>query len=470
MAAWSGRGYELSVRAVSLFLFLVTALSACVATSPPLSPQTLQTHSLVVGRIAAVDWHGHAEVPPATADLRIDGIVYRDAVRNGHFAVALTPGTHKLQAIVSDRRGLVQTRSLDKTLEVAVGSNVDAGLLLLWFGRDPRGNGYHILPIDNRKEMTAYVRRTYPQLSAAMGRRNLVLARYRFLSRKEVLLLREEIVKRIVLYDRTMWPLVAGAVGTVARLQSGHDGKPASIQLFDSRTLTDFRHCERTPGHLDCLMVEGDGRSRLLDFDGRRIVYRGLAPGFVPRRVFRSRQDTLYVVDAHLRILSLSSGRRRWQRYEGAAREVPLPPSETVYFRQTPAGLYINSSGRDGTIVFRDPASGRYSHIGNPGRGVYMWNIVDVPGGILVGGTRGGWHKRYEVYFRSPTGMEWERRGIPARACSNRLIPVTRDDVTPAIGIRCDGRLYLTTDQGRNWRQVEDKPSVRDRARRKRQD
>ena len=437
-----------------IFLLFSFALSSCVVSAPPLSPQALGARSLVLGRITAVDAQGHAEAPPATADLRIDGTRYAGVVRRGYFAVALGPGIHRLESVLVDRGGVHLTRPLNRTLDVKPGRNLDVGLLILWFGHDPRGNGYRILAIDNRKEMRAWLEHIHPALGSAVGQRDFDLATYPYLRRDQLRLLRQEVVKRLVLHDRGMWPLVAGPIGTVARLQAGDGKRVASIHLFASRTLGDFHHCVQARDRMDCSLLEGGMRSRIMEFDGKRIVYRELPPDFVPQGIFLSRDNTLYVADAALRILSLQSGRGRWHRFDASAGGAGRLQSRAVYFQQAPAGLFINTSGPDGTILFRDHATGEYIRLNNPGREVSLWNIAAVPGGILLGGSRGQWYRKSYVFFRPSGATNWDQRKTPASGCIGPLIPVIRKNIVSAVAVRCGGGVYVTRDRGTHWRQV----------------
>lgn len=436
-------------------------LSSCIASTPPLTPQTLGARSLIVGRISVIDAHGHAEAPSARADLRIDGARYVGVVRKGYFAAALAPGIHHLQSVLVDLDGVHLTRPLNRTLDVKAGRTLDVGLLLLWFTPVPHGNGYRILAIDNRKEMKAWLEHVHPALWSAVSGRRFELAAYPYLDRGQLLLLRQEIVKRLVLHDRGMWPLVAGPIGTVARLQAGDAKRAASIHLFSSRTLGDFRLCAQARGRMDCSLLEGGMRSRIMEFDGKGILYRELPSDFTPLGIFIARDNTLYVADASLRILSLASGRVRWHRYDGSAGGTDRLRSRVVYFGPVPAGLFINTSGPDGSIVFRDRVSGKYFRLNSPGREVSLWNIVAVPGGILLGGSRGRWYRKDYVFFRPSGAKRWDQRRIPAAGCIGPLFPAVRTNRVAGVAVRCGARVYITPDRGTQWHQLADGDSAR---------
>ena len=196
---------------------------------------------------------------------------------------------------------------------------------------------------------------------------------------------------------------------------------------------------------------EADNTYRLLDFDGEHIVFRPIPPGFTPVRVFRTRSDTIYLLDNAMRIRSLAKGSATWTGFD--PRGIPglnANLSGYAHFLDTDKGLFINAAMENGTILYRDRATGDYSYIPNPDREAKYWNLLDGPEGLYLGGHRelgGGTF----LYFRPSESAVWQRQRIPFDDCIHRIEMRNPHDPKSGILVRCGKHLYVTTDRGGHW-------------------
>lgn len=434
----------------TLGVMVVLMLSACTGRPAQVTVGELQQKSIVVGRIDWVDWRGASDDLPAEADLRISGRVYRGVVHHGYIVLALPPGRYTLDSMVYTDGIRNYTKALNETFHVSAGKNLNLGLLVLWFGREANGSRYHIVPINNTRQMIRHLRHVEPHLWAVVGNRPFERPRYAFLDPRTLESMRKEIAIRTFVMRQYPWNRVAGNLGTVARVDQPKSPS-ARFTVIPSDTLSDFHSCFHARRYINCVAQEADNTYRLLNFDGKHIVYYPVPPGFAPVRVFRSRSDTIYLLDSAMRIRSRAEGSATWKGFD--PRGIPGLNSKLsgyAHFLDTGKGLFINAAMENGTILYRDRATGDYSYIPNPDREAKYWNLLDGPGGLYLGGHRDLGGGAF-LYFRPSGSAVWQRQRIPFDDCIHRIEMRNPRDPKSGILVRCGKHLYLTTDRGGHW-------------------
>jgi hypothetical protein len=438
----------------TLAMMVVLMLSACAGRPVQVSVGELQQKSIVVGRIDWVDWRGASDDLPAEADLRISGRLYRGVVHHGYIVIALPPGSYTLDSMVYTDGIRTYTKALGETFHVSTGKNLNLGLLVLWFGREATRSGYHIVPIDNTRQMIRHLRHVEPDVWAVVRERPFERPRYTFLDPRKLEALRKEIAIRTFVMRQFPWNRVAGNLGTVARVDRAKSPS-ARFTVIPSDTFSDFRSCFHARRYINCVAREADNTYRLLNFDGKHIVYHPIPPGFTPVRVFRSRSDTIYLLDSAMRIRSLAKGSTTWKGFDPKGFPgLKSNLSGYAHFLDSDNGLFINAAMENGAILYRDRATGDYSYIPNPDREAKYWNLLDRPEGLYLGGHRelgGGTF----LYFRPSGSGVWQRHRIPFDDCIHRIEIRNPHDPKSGILVRCGKHLYVTTDRGGHWTELE---------------
>lgn len=474
---------------VTALIVLIAGLSGCANKHAlPKLPSEIDEDGLMVARLCVLGLRSIEN-----ASITINGKPYPKAMRNGHIAIALEPGTYKLESIRAEglllgaapveasssihpaKRGgrtttyyyvpsrptpvTYTTLAINREFRVEAGRVTNLGLMVyVPIADDPtkarvlenanKSRDYRVFTLDNSAEMGAFLSTNFPNLAMQLAGRETILAPGKYVEGKAIPALRRAIAalegngpNRVVTPEGSI--MVFGRAGTIATLGTGPTGKPRVTEVLDTGTLSDVVGGAWVGERYRFLTSD----AQLLHWDGERLSKTTFPYPVQPVLMKAFGDRGLLVVDNRMNIMTNNDADGPWTRHERTATKEARLDIQAVGDED---GIYVvlGTRGMPEAIYHIDADDGKGPvDIPTPfnealfSQGDVSYVVARESGLFLLSG-------RASFYFWSKATRSWSVRAKPAGKCQAMKFAAQGEE----ISVSCDGIDYRSADGGVSWR------------------
>lgn len=456
-------------RQIAVSLAVVAGLAGC-ATGPqpqpiqqrvkapsPL-PDKLGEQGLLVATIAgdAVATSSIQRLSFALANVQIDNTYYTNAVHDNHLVLPLRPGDYTLDSVhvyrsTTDRFPTRYPLYFKFHIERDQATNLGTIALVPDPKAQPSDRKFLRVLVDNSDEMTAYLRKQYPALTAGLTTPAPVPAtEQKFANATTLEVLRREIARNAWLLsdEPNIEHFIGGEVGTIARLLRNSHHKVAAIDVLDSGTTAAMQSCSGHDERFVCVSSE----PALYFVRGDKVEKRALPATIKHAWVHTYPPKGLVVVDQNLTMYSSTDDGATWRNHVWFAVKNPLVAQARIRFANGKNGYYAYSAFSVDPlapeVLYTEYGRDDFRKIDIPNMKSWQ-SLVETPQGLLVGPVNmDSSTDTAKLYFRPTALTDWQVRALPGKHC----FYLQHDDEGGVnLAVFCDGKFYKSTDFAVTW-------------------
>ncbi|MBI3546071.1 MAG: hypothetical protein HY081_05695 [Gammaproteobacteria bacterium] len=388
--------------------------------------------------------------------MQIDKTYYTNAVHDNYLMLPLKPGEYTLEALhvyrsTEDRATTIYPLHYKFRIVSNQATNLGTITFLPLRNTPPAEGRYLKLLVNNNDDMSAYLRKQYPALTASLRPNAPVLASdVKFVDASLIETMRRDIAREAWLWmeEPNTTHYVGGEVGTIAKLLRDTRGKVAAIDVMESKTTSAMRSCS---GHDDRFVCSSAEPALYFVKDGK-IIKRPLPAPAKNVWVHTYPPHGLVLVDQNMTVYLSQNDGESWKKYVWYKKTDPLGYLARINFTNGKNGYYIYSTFTVDPlapeVIYSEYAREGFTKVEIPKMSSWQ-RLLETAQGLLAGPhNTDSATENAKLYFR-PTGRsEWQMRRLPGKRCFFLRHEKENSD---NLLLQCDSKSFASVDSGASW-------------------
>lgn len=438
----------------SLFIIIVVlVLNGCLS-SPGLvnlKQEDLIGHGVLTGIFVSNGWVAD------TGDVEIDGVKYKDAIKDGKILVKLPPGKYTLEKVSFHNYALMGYSTINRDFEIKSGHVTNLGRSFAYY-KKASDKQYRLFFIKNTEETREWLKNNQAEIYPRIAKQELVYPEGNYISGNDLNNLRKmvafsEIEKS---KDRSI-KIVSGQLGTLGRVVRNKSNQITDIWIIPTNTLNNIEFCSENRTRFACLIPDSSSLDLVSGLNyGRTKVDREKAPiNSKNVKVVLYGDNVITLIDETINLYTSKDNGRTFVQDSRFKLSKPLEHFNHLEIHKYDSGFYLtvfshNSEDRRMLYAPNRKSSGLDSiplpDNNNP-RDLYEANNH-----LLMGPYPGAMSS--EVYIKKLDSHVWSTVTIPSGSCYKLFVVNAQKD---HLKVKCGtgkSTYYLSLDGGLNWKSI----------------